>query len=160
MPLLSRDDIKCFAFIGVIIFSIILGTFYFQFVIRFVLLIFFYWYISIPIIIISFSSIDFAFKRERIKKAYTTINSAEIQEFFKESSGENPLENGKLTKSYKNWLIQKVAIPKYKLKTRTRFSPQDITGLAILIIILIVIVIIFLGIYSIIFPDYLVPIGW
>ena len=156
----SKEDIKCFAFIGVMIFSIILATFYFQYVVRFVLLIFFYWYISIPIIIISFSSIDFAFKKVRIKKAYTTINSAESQEFFKESSGENPLENGKLTKPYKNWLIQKVAIPKYKLKTRTRFSPRDIRGLAILIIILIVMIVIFLALYSLIFPDYLVPIGW
>jgi len=156
----SREDTKCFAFIGVLIFSILLATFYFQFVIRFVLLIFFYWYISIPIIIISFSSIDFAFRRARIKKKYMAINSKETQEFFKGSSGENPLENGKLTNSYKNWLIQKVATPKYKIKNRTRFSPRDIRGLVVLIIILIAIILVFLTIYSMIFPDYRLPVVW
>ncbi len=160
MPLPSKEDTKCFAFIGVIIISIMVATFYFQFVIRFVLLVFFYWYISVPIIIISFSSIDFAFERVRIKKAYLAINSVETQEFFKGSSGENPLEKGKLTKSYKNWLIEKVAIPKHKIKTRTRFSPRDITGLIVLIIILTAIIFIFLAIYSALFPDYRLPIVW
>ena len=160
MPIPDKEDLKCYVFIIVVMLLILLATYYFQYIIRFVLLIFFYWYISIPVIIISLSSIDFAIRRVGIRKAYNSINSAEFQESFKKLSGENPLENGKLTKSYKNWLIQKVAIPKYKLKTRTRFSPRDIRGLAILIIILIVMIAIFLAIYSLIFPDYLVPIGW
>ena len=160
MRLPSKEDTKCFAFIGVLILSIVVATFYFQLVIRFVLLLFFYWYISIPILIISFSSIDFAYRRVRIKKAYMAINSEEAQEFFKGSSGENPLENGKITKPYKNWLIQKVATPKYKLKTRTRFSPRDIKGLVVLIIILIAIILVFLTIYSMIFPDYRLPVAW
>ena len=160
MPLPSKEDIACFAFIGLLIFSIILATFYFPYVIRFVLLLFFYWYITIPVIIISFSSIDFAVKRVKIKNAYSAINSEEVQEYFKEASGENPLKNGKLTKSYKNWLIQKVAIPKFKFKTGTRFSPGDIKGLIFLIIILIAIIVVFLVIYSSIFPNYRLPLEW
>jgi len=154
MPLPDKEDLGCYAFIITTIVLIILATTYFQYVIRFVLLIFFYWYIAIPIIIISYSSIDFFSRRVRIKKAYNTINSVEIQESFKKSSGENPLKNGKLTKAYKNWLIQKIVHPKYKIKIRTRASPKDIKGLIILIILLIVMILVFLMFYAAIFPDY------
>lgn len=160
MPLPDKEDLKCYAFIITSIVLIALATFNFQYVIRFTLLIFFYWYISIPIIIISFLSIDFFNNRVRIKKAYNTINSVEIQESFKKLSGNNPLKNGKLTKAYKNWLIQKVEGPKLKIKIRSRGSLKDIKGLIILIILLIVIILVFLAIYAEIFPDYRLPLAW
>ena len=160
MPLPDKEDLKCYAFIIVTILLIILTTFYFQYIIRFVLLIVFYWYISIPAIIISLSSIDFAIRRVAIKKAYKSINSVEFQESFKKLSGENPLKNGKLTKTYKNWLIQKVKIPKYKIKSKFRFSPEDIKSFIILIIFLIVAIIVFLAIYAAIFPEYRLPMAW
>ena len=124
------------------------------------MLIFFYWYISIPVIIISLSSIDFAIRRVTIRKAYKSINSVEFQESFKKISGENPLKNGKLTKTYKNWLIQKVKIPKYKTRSKFRFSPADAKNFVIMIIFLIVVIIVFLAIYAAIFPEYLLPIAW
>jgi len=160
MPLPDKEDLKCYIFIGVTIFLIALATFYYQYIIRFVLLLFFYWYISIPVIIICFSSIDFVYKRVEIKKAYNAKNSVEFQEYFKESFGENPLKNGKPTKSYKDWLIQKGATPKYKIKTKVRFSPRDINGLIFLIIFLIVIIVVFLAIYATIFPDYRLATTW
>lgn len=160
MPLPDKEDLKCFAFIIVVILLLILTTFYFQYIIRFVLLIVFYWYISIPTIIISLSSIDFAIRRVAIRKAYKSINSVEFQEFFKKLSGENPLKNGKLTKTYKNWLIQKITIPKFKIKSKFRFSPEDIKGFIILIIFLMVAIIVFLVIYAAIFPDYRLPMAW
>ncbi len=160
IPLPNKEDVKCFIFIAVMIFLIALATFYYYYVIRFVLIVVFYWYISIPIIVICFSSFDFISNRILIKKAYDAVNTAETQEYFKNSSGENPLKDGKLTKSYKKWLIQKIATPKYKVKTKVRFSPSDIKGLIILIIILIVILIAFLAIYQAIFPDYRVPMVW
>jgi len=160
MPIPDKEDLKCYAFIIVVMLLILLATYYFQYIIRFVLLIFFYWYISIPVIIISLSSIDFAIRRVGIRKAYNSINSAEFQESFKKLSGENPLENGKLTKTYKNWLIQKIIIPKYKIRSKFRFSPEDLKGFIILIIFLIVAIIVFLAIYAAIFPEYLLPIKW
>ena len=160
MPLPDKEDLKCFAFIIVVILLLILTTFYFQYIIRFVLLIVFYWYISIPTIIISLSSIDFAIRRVAIRKAYKSINSVEFQEFFKKLSGENPLKNGKLTKTYKNWLIQKITIPKFKIKSKFRFSPEDIKSFIILIIFLIVAIIVFLAIYAAIFPEYRLPMAW
>jgi len=160
MPLPDKEDLKCYAFIIVTILLIILTTFYFQYIIRFVLLIVFYWYISIPVIIISLSSTDFAIRRVRIRKAYKSINSVEFQESFKKLSGENPLKNGKLTKTYKNWLIQKIKIPKFKIKSKFRFSPEDIKSFIILIIFLIVAIIVFLAIYAAIFPEYRLPMAW
>lgn len=160
MRLTDTEDLKCYIFIISSIVLLFLATFYFQYVIRFTLLVFFYWYVSIPIIILSFSSIDFLNKRARIKKAYININSVEVQESFKKSSGENPLKNGKLTKPYKNWLIQIMGGPRYKIKIRSRASPKDIKGLIILIIFLIVIIFVFLIIYAQIFPDYRLPIAW
>ncbi|MFX0034958.1 MAG: hypothetical protein ACFE9I_04870 [Candidatus Hermodarchaeota archaeon] len=160
IPLPNKEDVKCFIFIAVMIFLIALATFYYYYVIRFVLFVVFYWYISIPIIVICFSSFDFISNRILIKKACDAVNTAEIQEYFKNSSGENPLKDGKPTKSYKKWLIQKIATPKYKVKTKVRFSPSDIKGLIILIILLIVILIAFLAIYQAIFPDYRVPMVW
>ena len=160
MPLPDKEDLQCYAFIIVVLLLIILTTFYFQYIIRFVLLIVFYWYISIPTIIISLSSIDYAIRRVGIRKAYKSINSVEFQESFKKLSGENPLKNGKLTKTYKNWLIQKIKIPKFKIKSKFRFSPEDIKSFIILIIFLIVAIIVFLVIYAAIFPDYRLPMAW
>jgi len=160
MSLPNKEDLQCYAFIIAVILTILLATFYFQYIVGFVLLIFFYWYISIPVIIISISSIDFAIRKVGIRKAYNSINSVEFQESFKKLSGENPLKNGKLTKTYKNWLIQKVKIPKLKHKSKFRFSPEDIKGFIILIIFLIVVIIVFLAIYAAIFPEYLLPIAW
>ena len=156
----DKEDLQCYAFIIGVILSILLATFYYQYLVRFVLLLFFYWYISIPVIIISLSSIDFTIRKVQIRKAYNSINSVQFQESFKKLSGENPLKNGKLTKTYKNWLIQKVKIPKIKQKSKFRFSPEDIKGFLILIIFLIVVIIVFLAIYATIFPDYLLPIKW
>lgn len=160
MRLPDKEDLKCYVFIIISIFLLTLATFYFQYVIRFTLLVFFYWYISIPLIIISSSSIDFLSRRVRIKNAYESINSVEVQESFRKLSGEYPLKNGQLTKAYKKWLIQKVEIPKYKIKRRSRASPKDIKGLIVLIILLIVIIFVLLIIYAEIFPDYRLPIAW
>ena len=160
MPLPDKEDLKCYAFIIVVLLLILLATYYYPFIIRFVLLVVFYWYVSIPVIIISLSSIDFAIRRVGIRKAYNSINSVEFQESFQRSTGENPLKNGKLTKTYKNWLIQKVKIPKYKIKSKFRFSPEDIKSFVILIIFLIVAIIVFIAIYAAIFPEYRLPIAW
>ena len=160
MPLPDKEDLKCYAFIIVVILLILLATYFYQYIVRFVLLIVFYWYISIPVIIISLSSIDFAIRRVGIRKAYNSINSVEYQESFKKLSGENPLKNGKLTKTYKNWLIQKIIIPKYKIKSKFRISPEDIKGFILLIIFLIVVIIVFLAIYAAIFPEYRLPLVW
>ncbi|MFX1329468.1 MAG: hypothetical protein ACFE91_15170 [Promethearchaeota archaeon] len=160
IPIPNKEDVKCFLFIGVMIFLIALATFYYYYVIRFALFVVFYWYISIPVIVMFFSSIDFVNNKMLTKKAYNAVNTVEIQEYFKKSSGENPLKNGKPTKSYKKWLIQKIATPKYKVRTRVRFSPSDFKGFIILIIILIVIIIAFLAIYQAIFPDYRIPMLW
>ena len=160
MYLPDKEDLQCYAFVIVVILSILLATFYFQYIVWFVILIVFYWYISIPVIIISISSIDFAIRKVGIRKAYNSINSVEFQESFKKLSGENPLKNGKLTKTYKNWLIQKVKIPKIKYKSKFRLSPEDIKGFIILIIFLIVVIIVFLAIYAAIFPEYLLPLAW
>lgn len=160
MPLPNKEDIKCFFFIGIMIFAIALATFYYPYVIRFVIMLFFYWFISIPVIVISLSSIDFIVRQLKLRKAYKAINTVEVQELFKNSTGENPLKNGKLTQPYKNWLIQKVAIPKYNYSYRSRFSPGDINGLILLIIVLVALVIIFLAIYASVFPDYRIPIKW
>ncbi len=160
MPLPDKEDLKCYAFIIVVILLILLATYFYQYIVRFVLLIVFYWYVSIPVIIISLSSIDFAIRKVGIRKAYKSINSVAFQESFKRVSGENPLKNGKLTKTYKKWLIEKQAVPKYKIKSRFRLSPEDIKGFIILIIFLIVLIIVFLAIYAAIFPEYLLPIAW
>jgi len=160
MPFSDKEDLKCYAFILVMLLLIILTTFYYQYVIRFVLLLVFYWYISIPVIIISLSSTDFTIRRVKIIKNYKAINSIEFQESFKKMTGENPLKNGKLTKSYKNWLIQKVKIPKYKPRSKFRFSPEDAKGFVILIIFLIIAIIVFLAIYAAIFPEYRLPLAW
>jgi len=160
MPLPDKEDLKCYAFIIIVILLILLATYNYQYIVRFVLLVVFYWYISIPVLIISLSSMDFAIRKVGIRKAYNSMNSVEYQESFKKFSGENPLKNGKLTKTYKNWLIQKRTIPKYKIKSRFRFSPEDIKGLLLLIIFLIVLIIVFLAIYAAIFPEYLLPIKW
>ena len=160
MTLPDKEDLKCYAFIIILILLILLATYYYQYVVRFVLLVVFYWYISIPVLIISLSSMDFAIRKVGIRKAYNSMNSVEYQESFKKTSGENPLKNGKLTKTYKKWLIQKRTIPKYKIKSRFRFSPEDIKGFIVLIIFLIVVIIVFLAIYATIFPDYLLPIKW
>ena len=160
MPLVDKEDFKCYAFMCVIVLLILLATFYYPYIIRFVLLIVFNWYISIPTIIISLSSIDFAIRKVKIRKAYNSLNSVEYQESFKRSTGENPLKNGKLTKAYKKWLIQKRYVPKYKIKSRFRFSPEDIKGFILLIIFLVVVIIVFLAIYATIFPEYLLPIKW
>lgn len=156
----DKEDLQCYAFVIIVIISILLATFYYQYIVRFVLLIVFYWYISIPLLIISLSSIDFTIRKVQIRKAYNSINSVEFQESFKKLSGENPLKNGKLTKTYKNWLIQKAKIPKLKHKSKFRLSPEDIKGFIILIIFLIVVIIVFLAIYAVIFPEYLLPIKW
>ncbi|MHA1985065.1 MAG: hypothetical protein ACW98D_00350 [Promethearchaeota archaeon] len=160
MRLPDTEDLKCYAFMFVVILLILLTTYFYQYVIRFVLLIVFYWYISIPVIIISLSSIDFALRRLGIRKAFNLKNSLEFQESFKSSTGENPLKNGKLTKPYKKWLIQKVTIPKYKTRSKLRFSPADAKYFVIMIICLIVAIIIFLAIYAAIFPEYRLPIAW
>jgi hypothetical protein len=160
MPLPEKEDLKCYIFIAVMIFLIALATFYYYYIIRFVLLIVFYWFVSIPLIIICLTSIDFTSKRLQIKKAFDTMNSVEYQEYYKEISGENALKNGKPTKSYKNWMTEKVAIPKYKIKTHVRFSPGDINGLILIVIILAILIIIFLMIYAAIFPDYRIPTAW
>ena len=160
MGLPEKEDLKCYAFMCVVILLILLATAFGQYVIRFILLIVFYWYISIPVIIISLSSIDFAIRRVGIRKAYKSRNSVEFQESFKRSKGENPLKNGKLTKPYKNWLIQKVKIPKYKIRSKFRFSPADAKSFIIMIIFLIVLIIVFLAIYAAIFPEYRLPIAW
>lgn len=160
MPLPDKEDLKCYAFIIVVLLLILLATFNYQNIVRFILLVVFYWYISIPVIIISLSSIDFASRRVGIRKAYRLLNSVEYQESFKKVTGENPLKNGKLTKTYKNWLIQKIKIPKYKIQRKVRFSPEDIKGFLILIIVLIVLIIVFLAIYAAIFPDYRIPVAW
>ena len=160
MPLPSKEDIKCFVFIGVILFAMVLATFFYPYVIRFVIMLFFYWFVSIPVIAISISSIDFIGRRIKLRKAYKAINTVEVQEAFKNSTGDNPLKSGKLTKSYKEWLIQKVAIPKYKYSYRSRFSPRDVNGLIILIIVFVIIVIIFITIYATVFPDYRIPFRW
>lgn len=160
MPLPDKEDLKCYAFIIVVLLLILLATFNYQNIVRFILLVVFYWYISIPVIIISLSSIDFASRRVGIRKAYRSLNSVEYQESFKKVTGENPLKNGKLTKTYKNWLIQKIKIPKYKIQRKVRFSPEDIKGFLILIIVLIVLIIVFLAIYAAIFPDYRIPVAW
>ena len=160
MPLVDKEDFKCYAFMCVIVLLILLATFYYPYIIRFVILIVFNWYISIPTIIISLSSIDFAIRKVKIRKAYNSLNSVEYQESFKRSTGENPLKNGKLTKAYKKWLIQKRYVPKYKIKSRFRFSPEDIKGFILLIIFLVVVIIVFLAIYATIFPEYLLPIKW
>ena len=160
MSLVDKEDFKCYAFMCVIVLLILLATYYYTYIIRFVLLIVFYWYISIPTIIISLSSIDFAIRKVKIRKAYKSLNSVEYQESFKRSSGENPLKNGKLTKAYKKWLIQKRYVPKYKIKSKFRFSPEDIKGFILLIIFLVVVIIVFLAIYAAIFPNYLLPLAW
>jgi len=160
MPLPDKEDLKCYAFIFVVIVLILLATFYYPFIVRFVLLVVFYWYISIPVIIISLSSTDFAIRRIKIRKAYNSMNSVEYQESFKKLTGENPLKNGKITKTYKNWLIQKITVPKYKIKSKIRFSPDDLKSFIFLIIILIVVIIVFLAVYAVIFPDYLLPVKW
>lgn len=160
MPLPDKEDIKCFVFMGVIIFAMVLATFFYPYVIRFIAMLFLYWFISIPVIVISISSIDFIVRRIKLRKAYKAINTVEVQEAFKNSTGVNPLKNGKLTKTYKDWLIQKVAIPKYKYSYRSRFSPGDINGLILLIIVLVAIVIIFLIIYASVFPRYRIPFKW
>ncbi len=160
MTLVDKEDFKCYAFMCVIVLLILLATFNYPYIIRFVLLIVFYWYISIPTIIISLSSIDFAIRKVKIRKAYKSLNSVDFQESFKRSLGENPLKDGKLTKAYKKWLIQKRHVPKYKIKSRFRFSPEDIKGFILLIIFLVVVIIVFLAIYAAIFPDYLLPLAW
>ncbi len=160
MPLPDKEDLKCYAFIIIVIILILLATYYYQYIVRFVLLVVFYWFISIPVLIISISSIDFALRKVGIRKAYNSMNSVEFQESFKKLSGENPLKNGKLTKTYKKWLIQKRTIPKFKIKSKFRFSPEDIKGFILLIIFLIVLTIVFLAIYAAIFPKYLLPIKW
>jgi len=160
MGLPEKEDLKCYAFIIVLLLLILLTTYFYQYVIRFVLLIAFYWYISIPVIIISLSSIDFAIRRVGIIKAYKSKNSVEFQESFQRSTGENPLKNGKLTKPYKNWLIQKVKITKYKIRSKFRFSPADAKSFIIMIIFLVVLIIVFLAIYAAIFPEYRLPIAW
>ena len=160
MTIVDKEDIKCYAFMFVVVLVILLATYYYTYIIRFVLLIVFYWYISIPTIIISLSSIDFAIRKVKIRKAYNSLNSVEYQESFKRSTGENPLQNGKLTKTYKKWLIQKRYVPKYKVKSKFRLSPEDIKGFILLIIFLVVVIIVFLAIYAAIFPDYLLPIKW
>ncbi|MFW9874203.1 MAG: hypothetical protein ACFFG0_13950, partial [Candidatus Thorarchaeota archaeon] len=63
MSLPDKEDLKCYAFIIVVILLLLLTTFFYQYVVRFVLLTVFYWYVSIPAIIISISSIDFASRR-------------------------------------------------------------------------------------------------
>ena len=160
MPSVDKEDFKCYAFMCVVVLLILLATYYYTYIIRFVLLIVFYWYISIPTIIISLSSIDFAIRKVKIRKAYNSLNSVEYQESFKRSTGENPLKNGKLIKAYKKWLIQKRYVPKYKVKSKFRLSPEDIKGFILLIIFLVVVIIVFLAIYAAIFPDYLLPIKW
>lgn len=156
----DKEDFKCYAFMCVMVLLILLATYYYTYIIRFVLLIVFNWYISIPTIIISLSSIDFAIRKVKIRKAYNSLNSVEYQESFKRSTGENPLKNGKLTKAYKKWLIQKRYVPKYKIKSKFRLSPEDIKGFILLIIFLVVVIIVFLAIYAAIFPEYLLPIKW
>ena len=160
MPIADKEDFKCYAFMCVVVLLILLATFYYQYIIRFVLLVVFYWYISIPLIIISISSIDFAIRKIAVRKAYNSINTVEFRESFRKVSGEEPFKKGKLTKSYKKWLIQKSAVPKYKVKSNFRFSPEDIKGFVLLIIFLIVVIAIFLAIYANIFPEYLLPIVW
>ena len=160
MPLPDKEDIKCFGFIAIIILVIIFGTFYYHYVIRFVLMVFFYWFISIPSIIIAISSADFISRKIMLKKSYLTINNVDTQEVFRRSTGENPLRNGKMTKSYKHWLIKKVEIPKYKFKYRAQVSPNDINGLILLVIFLVAMSLIVLAIYASIFPDYRVPLAW
>ncbi len=160
MPLPDKEDLQCYAFIIVIILLILLATAFYQYIVRFILLIFIYWYVSIPVLIISISSIDFTIRKVGIRKAYNSLNSVEFQETFKKLSGENPLKNGKLTKTYKNWLIQKGKSPKFKIKSGIRFSPEDIKGFIILIIFLIVVIIVFLAIYAAIFPEFLLPLAW
>lgn len=160
MPLVDKEDLKCYTFMFVVVLLLLLATFNYTYIVRFVLLVVFYWYISIPTIIISLSSIDFAVRKVGIRKAYISLNSVEFQEFFKKSSGENPLKDGKLTKAYKKWLIQKRYVPKYKIKSRFRFSPEDIKGFILLIIFLVVVIIVFLAIYAAIFPEYLLPLAW
>jgi len=160
MSLPDREDLKCYAFMVVVVILILLATFNYQYIVRFVLLIVFYWYISIPSIIISISSIDFAIRKIQIRKAYKSMNSVEFQEGFRRASGEEPLKNGKLTKIYKKWLIQKRTVPKYKVKSKFRFSPEDIKGFLLLIIFLVVLIAVFLVIYATIFPEYLLPVVW
>ena len=88
------------------------------------------------------------------------MNSVEFQEGFRRASGEEPLKNGKLTKTYKKWLIQKRKVPTYKVKSKFRFSPEDIKGFLLLIIFLVVLIAVFLVIYATIFPEYLLPVVW
>ena len=160
MPIADKEDFKCYAFMCVFVILILLATYFYQYIIRFVLLVVFYWYISIPAIIISISSIDFTLRKVQIRKAYNSLNSVEYQESFKTLSGENPLKYGKLTKAYKKWLIQKRYVPKFKIKSKFRFSPEDVKGFIILIIFLVVVIMVFLAIYAAIFPEYLLPIKW
>jgi len=160
MPITDKEDFKCYSFMFVFVLLILLATFNYTYIIRFVLLVVFYWYISIPAIIISISSIDFALRKIQIRKAYNSLNSVEYQDSFKTLSGENPLKYGKLTKAYKKWLIQKQYVPKYKIKSKFRFSPADVKGFIILIIFIVVVTIVFLAIYAAIFPEYLLPIKW
>lgn len=160
MKLPDKEEWKCWIFISVMILAIIFGTYYYVFIYRFVLLLVFYWFISIPLILITISSADFISRKMRIKKDYLAIDSVKIQESFKDSTGINPIEKGKMTKPYKQWLIKKVEVPKLKYKYRLRFSPGDFNSLILLIVFLITITIIFLAIYAAIFPDYRVPIVW
>jgi hypothetical protein len=84
-----------------------------------------------------------------------TLNTPPYQNKFEHETGKKALEDEKITDEFKEWLIEKVKPTKPQRSFRIPF--RDIRGFIYVVGFIILLTAIYLWIYSLIFPEWLIP---
>lgn len=152
----DRNDLRCCLFVVSLLVILALSTLFIPYIVAFLGGYFYYWYISIPITAIFALILNYFVKRRAIRKAYMALNTPPYQTKFEHQTGNKALENDEITKEFREWLIEQVK----PTKTRRRISIpyNDIKSFLILILFLVLLTAVYLWIYSLIFPNWYLPV--
>lgn len=157
----EREELKCCIFIIALIIILALAGVFMPYVVSFLAILFFYWYISVPAIVALGFLINYLVKRKYIRDAYLALNTPAYQNKFEHDTGKKALEDDEITDDFKEWLIEKVKPTKTRRRIRIPF--KDIRGFVYVVIFLILLIAVYLWIYSLIFPEWRLPLdpwGW
>lgn len=102
----------------------------------------FYWYISFPIFVSILVILKITYSRMSKNTLYRTLDSIGNQRQYTEETGIKATDNGKLTKSYKKWLMKDIS----NLKMTTK--EDSINEVLILVIGLVVFILLAFTIMS------------
>lgn len=151
----DREELRCCIFIIALIIILALSAVIIPYIVSFLAIAFYFWYIFIPAFIGLGFLINYLIKKKHIHDAYMTLNTPPYQNKFEHETGKKALEDNKITDEFRDWLIEKVKPTKTRRRIRIPF--RDIKGFLYVIVFIIVLTAIYLWIYSLIFPEWLIP---